>query len=66
MDSHGMLRSAWHCVAATGIVIAVILFNFAVIGVFGLPCAIASSVAGIVFSIATVIVTNNRADRGLK
>jgi hypothetical protein len=42
-------------------VIAVVLFNFAVIGVFGLPCAIASSMLGIAISIATVIVTNKPA-----
>jgi hypothetical protein len=45
------------------IVVVVVLFNFAVIGVFGLPCAIVSSVLGIGFSIVTVIVTNKRADR---
>ena len=61
INSNVVLRSFLLIASRTGIVIAVVLFNFAVIGVFGLPCAIASSVLGIAFSIAIVIVTNKRA-----
>lgn len=61
ISSNLVLQSFLLIASRTGIVIGVVLFNFAVIGVFGLPCAITSSVLGIAFSIATVVVTNKRA-----
>ena len=42
--------------------LVMILFNFAALGVFGLPMAITSSVLGIVFAVI-VVVTTSRRDR---
>ena len=63
VNSRRLIRALRRIAGRVVIVVVVVLFNFAVIGVFGLPCAIVSSVLGIGFSIVTVIVTNKRADR---
>ena len=50
-----MFRILLRGAVATGAIIAGILFNFAVIGVFGLSVAIASSIFGILFVVLVVI-----------
>jgi hypothetical protein len=49
-------------VVGAGAAIVVILFNFALIGVFGLPVAIASLVVGILFVVLVVVRTRAQAE----
>ena len=62
----GVLRFLRSIAAKGAVLILVVLFNFAVIGVFGLLCAIVSSVVGIAFSIVTAIITNKRTESALR
>jgi hypothetical protein len=49
-----------HRAVATGAIIAVILYNSALLGVFGLPVAIASLIFGIVFVVLVVVRTRTQ------
>jgi hypothetical protein len=51
-----LLRGA----VATTAIIAVILFNFAVVGVFGLAVALASLISGTVFVVLVVLRTRSQ------
>jgi hypothetical protein len=52
-----MFRILLQRAVATGAIIAVILYNSAVLGVFGLPVAIASLIFGIVVVVLVVVRT---------
>jgi len=55
-----MLQLLLRGAVATGAIIAVILLNFAVIGVFGLSVAIASLIFGIAFVVIVVVRTRTQ------
>jgi hypothetical protein len=55
-----MFRILLRGVVGAGAPIAVILFNFALIGVFGLPVAITSLIVGILFVVFVVVRTRTQ------
>jgi hypothetical protein len=55
-----MFRILLRGVAAVGAPIVVILFNFALIGAFGLSVAIASLIVGILFVVLVVVRTRTQ------
>jgi hypothetical protein len=57
-----VLRIFRQSLIGAAVTLVVILFNFATLGVFGLPIAITSSVLGIGFAMI-VVVTTSRRDR---
>jgi hypothetical protein len=57
-----VLRVFRQTLIGTAATLVAILFNFATLGVFGLPMAITSSALGIVFAVI-VVVTTSRRDR---
>ncbi|HTB74684.1 MAG TPA: hypothetical protein VK762_15650 [Polyangiaceae bacterium] len=55
-----MFRTLLRGAVATAAILAVLLFNFAVVGVFGLPVAIASLVFGTLFVVLVVVRTRSQ------
>jgi|HubBroStandDraft_5_1064220.scaffolds.fasta_scaffold161511_2 hypothetical protein len=55
-----MFRVLLRGAAAAGAILAVILFNFAIVGVFGLSAAIASTLFGILFAVLVVARTRTQ------
>jgi hypothetical protein len=55
-----MFRILLQRAVATGAIIAVILYNAALLGVFGLPVAIASLIFGIVFVVLVIVRTRTQ------
>jgi hypothetical protein len=56
----GMFQLLLRGAVAIGAIIAVILLNFGVMGVFGLPVAIASLIFGIAFVVIVVVRTRRQ------